>query len=217
MFLDGCVTDYVATNRNWNAVDSSWLLCYGSTCHNWIAEASAAAGEVVYEEDVTCELLVLVLEHYALTCYVILSCQYGLCGSVDACSLIILVLIPPQCDLSLVDFCILLATAAPVDGIRSGFGWGSGALALWPCVRLPCLAFWSLLNLVRDAVEADGPGMPHYMVEATRLESDWLHCVALDCFPYAAWDDADFCTKKLLWGFCPLLMNPGSFHIVEGN
>ncbi|GMH18573.1 hypothetical protein Nepgr_020414 [Nepenthes gracilis] len=30
-----------------------------------------------------------------------------------------------------VDFCILLATAAPVDGIRSGFGWGSGALALW--------------------------------------------------------------------------------------
>ncbi|GMH18548.1 hypothetical protein Nepgr_020389 [Nepenthes gracilis] len=31
----------------------------------------------------------------------------------------------------LADFCILLATAAPVDGIRSGFGWGSGALALW--------------------------------------------------------------------------------------
>ncbi|GMH31692.1 hypothetical protein Nepgr_033536 [Nepenthes gracilis] len=56
---------------------------------------ASSRGDKVYEEDVTCEMLVLVLEHYALTCYVILSCQYGLCGSVDACSLIILVLIPP--------------------------------------------------------------------------------------------------------------------------
>ncbi|GMH21018.1 hypothetical protein Nepgr_022860 [Nepenthes gracilis] len=27
MFADGCVTEYVATNRNWNAVDASWLVC----------------------------------------------------------------------------------------------------------------------------------------------------------------------------------------------
>ncbi|GMH02211.1 hypothetical protein Nepgr_004050 [Nepenthes gracilis] len=70
-----------------------------------------------------------------------------------------------------------------------------------------------------DACGHSGDPIPSFTIWWKRVgcKVDWFLCVVLDCIPNAMWNDADFCTEKLLWEICLLWMNPGSIHVVVGS